>query len=106
MSVSGLLGNQTQRTAIGKLPLCSLDLNSIFFYFTDMNFTKTDEPCTCECHKGQKLYHFVLRPCCEKPMDGGRELAVFELEHDGEVVPVIGLTQQDAEKNLKRFLES
>lgn len=71
-----------------------------------MNFIDTDEPCTCDCHKGTKLYHMVIRPCCEAPIDGGRQLSVFELEHDGELVPVIGESKEHAEKVLKRFLES
>ncbi len=72
----------------------------------ERNFTKTDEPCTCDCHKGKSLYHFILRPCCDKPMDGGRELAVFELELDDEIVPVIGKSLEDARLNLNRYLNN
>lgn len=73
---------------------------------TMQNFDKTDEPCTCLCHQGVRLYHMVIRPCCETPIDGGQQKAVFELEHDGEIVPVIAQSKKEAELVLERFLKS
>jgi hypothetical protein len=59
-------------------------------------------PCTCVCHKGQSIYHMILKPCCMDPIQGKIPMKVFEIDDN----LVIGKDREDAEKKYQDFLDS
>lgn len=65
--------------------------------------TKVDAACTCSCHEGRYQFHVRWRPCCDKPVDGGTEKKVIEIDTQNGMQPVIADDGDEARALLKEL---